>query len=451
MQTLIYLIIISALGLSLFALIDYYLLSRNVDIMLRRRLLLWAMFSSIVLPIVGGLSPQIIPSMAPQINESLTRSIELPMLFVEGYGAQKASSQDFSLGQIVQYITGLVWLVGVVSTLIRTLLSVYSLQRLLRVALYEGTYEGIGVYRLPESSDSGAFSVFGRIYLPHSLSSDQERRYILCHEAAHIRDGHNTQRLYALAFRAIHWYLPIAQYLYQALDDTHEYIADRLTLKCDESNAREYQYQLLSHAIVRYRYDMTHAFNTDKQQLKKRIIMMNKVNISTRPLKWVWLLCLPIACLMLWASNSLQASEPQTQEVARKKVNKSKAKSTQAKNNKTPIEAKVTQQNEDFVYMVVNEQPQFPGGGTALMQYLASNIKYPEEAQKKGEQGRVIVQFVVNKEGNIENAQVYRRVSTLLDAEALRVVRTMPKWSPGRYNGKIVKTKCTLPIVFRLK
>ncbi len=451
MQTLIYLIIISALGLSLFALIDYYILSRNIDIMLRRRLLLWAMLSSIVLPIVGGLSPQIIPSMAPQINDSLIRSIELPILLVERYGAQEASSQDFSLGQIVLCTTSLVWFVGAVASLIRTLLSLYSLQRLLRVTLYEGTYEGIDVYRLPESSDSGAFSVFGRIYLPHSLPSDEERRYILRHEAAHIRDGHNTQRLYALAFRAIHWYLPIAQYLYQALDDTHEYIADRLTLECDESNAREYQYQLLSHAIAGYKYDITHAFNTDKQQLKKRIIMMNKVNISTRPLKWVWLLCLPIACLMLWASNSLQASEPQTQEVTRKKTDKSKAKSTQPKKDKTPAVAKAPQQSEDLVYEVVDEQPQFPGGGTALMQYLVSNIKYPEEAHKKGEQGRIIVQFVVNKEGNIENAQVYRGVSPLLDAEALRVVRAMPKWSPGRHKGKAVRARYTLPIVFRLK
>lgn len=102
-------------------------------------------------------------------------------------------------------------------------------------------------------------------------------------------------------------------------------------------------------------------------------------------------------------------------------------------------------------YDVVEEMPQFPGGPSALMQYLSRSVKYPEEAYKKNIQGRVIVNFVVEKDGSITNAKVVRSIDPLLDAEALRVVNSMPKWQPGKQNGVPATTKYTVPITFKLE
>ena len=95
--------------------------------------------------------------------------------------------------------------------------------------------------------------------------------------------------------------------------------------------------------------------------------------------------------------------------------------------------------------------PEFPGGVKALMSYLAKNIEYPKEAENAGMQGRVVVQFVVNTDGSIEDAKVVRAVDPLLDQEAIRVINTMPKWKPGMQDGKTVRVKYTVPIMFRLK
>ena len=95
--------------------------------------------------------------------------------------------------------------------------------------------------------------------------------------------------------------------------------------------------------------------------------------------------------------------------------------------------------------------PQFPGGQAAMMEYLTKNVKYPEEAHKKGVQGRVIASFVVEEDGSITNANIAKSVDPLLDAEALRVVNAMPNWTPGMQRGKAVRVKYTIPINFMLQ
>ena len=103
------------------------------------------------------------------------------------------------------------------------------------------------------------------------------------------------------------------------------------------------------------------------------------------------------------------------------------------------------------VFDVVEEMPSFPGGQGALMSYLASNIKYPVVAQENGVQGRVIVSFVVERDGSISDVKVARSVDPSLDREAQRVVKSMPRWKPGKQNGSAVRVKYTVPVVFRLQ
>ena len=103
------------------------------------------------------------------------------------------------------------------------------------------------------------------------------------------------------------------------------------------------------------------------------------------------------------------------------------------------------------VFDVVEEMPSFPGGTGALMSFLSSNIKYPVVAQENGVQGRVIVGFVVERDGSITDVKVMRSVDPSLDREAQRVVRAMPRWKPGKQNGSAVRVKYTVPVVFRLQ
>ena len=103
------------------------------------------------------------------------------------------------------------------------------------------------------------------------------------------------------------------------------------------------------------------------------------------------------------------------------------------------------------VFDVVEEMPSFPGGNAALMSYLNSNTKYPVVAQENGVQGRVIISFVVERDGSISDVKVARSVDPSLDREAQRVVKSMPRWTPGKQNGQTVRVKYTVPVVFRLQ
>ena len=116
-----------------------------------------------------------------------------------------------------------------------------------------------------------------------------------------------------------------------------------------------------------------------------------------------------------------------------------------------PVQVVEEEPEEQTIFEVVENMPDFPGGQAALMQYLAKNIKYPTIAQKNKEQGRVILQMIVGKDGSISNIKVLRSISPLLDAEAIRVVSTMPKWEPGQQGGQAIAVEYTLPIVFKLQ
>ena len=126
------------------------------------------------------------------------------------------------------------------------------------------------------------------------------------------------------------------------------------------------------------------------------------------------------------------------------------------KNGKKAI-ASFTVQNDEpekstdrEAFDVVEQMPEYPGGLVELMKYISMNVHYPEAAEKTGAQGRVLVQFVIEKDGSVSDAKVVQKVSDELDAEALRVVSAMPKWKPGRQEGELVRVKYTIPITFRL-
>ncbi len=112
-----------------------------------------------------------------------------------------------------------------------------------------------------------------------------------------------------------------------------------------------------------------------------------------------------------------------------------------------PKQEEVTEE----IFVVVENQPEFPGGNAAMMKFLSDNIKYPVIAQENGIQGRVICNFVVERDGSITDVQVVRGVDPSLDKEAIRVIQQMPRWTPGKQRGQAVRVRFTLPVVFRLQ
>ncbi|MBK0402587.1 energy transducer TonB [Adhaeribacter sp. BT258] len=114
-------------------------------------------------------------------------------------------------------------------------------------------------------------------------------------------------------------------------------------------------------------------------------------------------------------------------------------------NSKTEVPA------SDEVYVMVEEMPRFPGGENEMIRFVNKHMLYPQEARDNGEEGRVIVQFVVTKEGKLTNPEIVRSVSPSIDKEALRIVEIMPLWQPGKQNGRAVNTRYTLPLTFQLQ
>ena len=116
-----------------------------------------------------------------------------------------------------------------------------------------------------------------------------------------------------------------------------------------------------------------------------------------------------------------------------------------------PVEVEEEDVQEQEIFQIVEEMPAYPGGDQKLMEYVAKNIKYPQIARETGIQGRVFVGFVVEPDGSVSNVKVLRGIGGGCDEEAMRVVKSMPKWKPGKQRGKAVRVSYTLPVVFKLQ
>ena len=191
---------------------------------------------------------------------------------------------------------------------------------------------------------------------------------------------------------------------------------------------------------------MANSFN--HSSLKKRITMMLKEK-SNPWARVKYLYVLPLAALAVSAFARPEVSAV-ADELSSAKVNDLVASMKTNQTETASVAVKDTLTPDESVFEVVEQMPEFPGGYKALMKYIGQNMRYPEEAKKAGTQGRVVVQFLVNKNGAISDVSVLHSVDRLLDAEAVRLVRSMPKWKPGMQKGKAVTVKYTIPMMFRL-
>ena len=274
-------------------------------------------------------------------------------------------------------------------------------------------------------SEFNPFSFFGWIFLYLPQLEEDSREEILMHEQTHARQWHSVDVIVSEIVNIICWFNPFSWLLKGEIRLNLEYLADNKVTETME-DSKQYQYHLLGLAHTNSKTGLYNNFNVS--QIKNRIIMMNKKRTRTTG-RIKYALFAPLAAALLIASN-ISCTSTENQEA-----------------NTEAVESRAV---EGEVFQVVEEMPEFVGGMGECMKYLAANIKYPTEAIEKGIQGRVIVQMVVTKEGDIADTKIARGIDPLLDAEALRVVSGMPKWKPGKQKGEAVNVMYTLPVMFRL-
>lgn len=279
------------------------------------------------------------------------------------------------------------------------------------------------------SENKQAFSFFRLLFIPKDL----EQNEIILHEAQHARLWHSADVVFVRLSRLLFWAHPLYWFLERELTHIHEYQADRAVLRRG-TNTQNYMQLLLNITMGNSSGLPVNRFS--KSIIKKRIIMM-KQNKSFRLLSLRWLIALPTALLAIWLVGC-----------------QSKSTDDKSKNDdsttKTVTTSDVSDNNSE-IFDEVEIAPEYPGGQEAMGQFFSKTVKYPQVARENGVQGTVYVEFVVDPTGKVTKPGIVQSVSSELDAEALRVVGLMPKWTPGEQNGKAVSVRMTLPVKFKLQ
>lgn len=357
-------------------------------------------------------------------------SAVLPEIVV-GSEVAETGSRVFVLSEWIGYL----YLAGVVVLLVRLVVQAFSLYRLI-VRMPEKEINGVRVKCL--NDPSGPFSFFGWIFMNPATVKEDELDEILTHEMAHVKQHHSVDVLLAEMVSICCWMNPFAWLLKREVRLNLEFLADRKVMEAGFAT-KSYQYHLLGLAY-NHKYGLSNNFNFS--HLKQRIIMMNKKKSNAAGHIKYALFVLPAFALLVAGNISCSQDASQTEDAKEEVV---APVSPEAK------EAPADSTAKEEVFMVAEQMPEYPGGMKEMLKFLQENVKYPENAMKNNVQGRVIVQFVIEKDGTPTEFKVLRSVDPDLDAEALRVLQTMPKWKPGMQRGEVVRVKFTVPVSFKLQ
>lgn len=357
-------------------------------------------------------------------------SAVLPEIVV-GSEAVETGNRVFVLSEWIGYL----YLAGVVVLLVRLAVQAFSLYRLI-VRMPEKEINGVRVKCL--NDPSGPFSFFRWIFMNPAAVKEDEISEILTHEMAHVKQRHSVDVLLAEMVSICCWINPFAWLLKREVRLNLEFLADRKVMEAGFAT-KSYQYHLLGLAY-NHKYGLSNNFNFS--HLKQRIIMMNKKKSNAAGHIKYALFVLPAFALLVAGNISCSQDASQTEDTKEEVVAPVSPKAKEAPADSTAKEE---------VFMVAEQMPEYPGGMKEMLKFLQENVKYPENAMKNNVQGRVIVQFVVEKDGTPTEFKVLRSVDPDLDAEALRVMKAMPKWKPGMQKGQVVRVKFTVPVSFKLQ
>lgn len=343
----------------------------------------------------------------------------------------ESMTQHYNVYQIFE----IVYLTGVA---IFSLRFIFQLWQIGLLVYKYGISKNEGFFLVITNPRFTPFSFFNIIFLGNDINDRKVIDKIITHEKVHIQQKHSIDIILLELFTIIQWFNPFIWFYKSSIKNVHEFLADEGVLTVG-INKIDYQELLLNQSIGFQLIGVSNNFSPVRRVwpigqslIKRRLIMMSKSKTKKYMLlKMVFVL--PLALLLTIVFSSM-ATERAVAKSDGKEVNL----------NTTSIP------QEDEVFTVVEKMPEYPGGNEERVKFLVKNIKYPEEARKKGISGTVYISFIVEKDGEITNAKVMRGVDELLDNEALRVVKMMPAWKPGIQRGEAVRVQFTLPIQFNL-
>ena len=412
-------IIKSAMALALLYACIIPLLEKETFHRLNRILILGCLIMSFAIPLVhftGGTNPTV---------DMVRQAVQLPEVLINGNAKEQSV---WSWADIMTCI----YIIGVVAIFTMTVVQTVRLTRQLRQC--EHITDNRGNTIVLTDCATSPFCLFHYIVMSRDDYANN-RSYILTHEQEHIRLGHSIDLVVLQAATIIQWFNPFVWLIGKNLKAIHEFEVDEAVLN-KGIDATQYQKFLVIKAVGNRLQPF--ANNLNKESLKRRIIMMNQKR-SNRWMMLKALFVIPVATLAVSVfANTSDMS------------NMANAVSTTA--NTLSTTNMQTKQSDKKIFRVVEEMPKFKGGDAKLMEFLMMNMKYPESAIKAKQQGRAIVGFVVRKDGTVSD--VYIEKSTgydVLDNEAMRVVKSMPAWEPGKQKGKPVNVKYFVPITFSQK
>jgi TonB family protein len=408
MRHLILYVFESSVCLALFMVFYKLLLQRDTRHGRNRFFLLFSLFASVVIPLLNF-------DTTLSGNSGLIRDLsEVSLPEVKILASSNKSGDNLGINiSLLIYISGLalafISFVISLSGVLLLILTSPAENRIIKLSSHKPT----------------CFSAFGFVFISIYVPPvDAER--MIAHELNHIRKNHFVDLLLVTFVGIFQWFNPAVYFLRRSLQAVHEFEADEECLNKGE-DIISYQSLLVSSAFSTNIPILTNKFS-NKSLLKKRIIMMTKKKTGSFS-SMKMLLALPLAALMFFAFS----------------CNRNGNKAPTSAEFKSAVTA-----SGDEVFVVCEQMPSFPGGDEALLKFISENVKYPEAAKNNGIHGTVIMRFCITKEGKTDKITVARGVDPSLDQEAIRVVKSLPAFEPGKQGGKNVDVWFSLPVSFVL-
>ncbi|MEZ2445244.1 TonB family protein [Chitinophaga sp. RCC_12] len=336
-------------------------------------------------------------------------------------------------------VLNILYIVVIALLLTRTLISLFRIKNLIR----RSQVQEIPPYRFVKNKDIKApFSFFRYIFWDQQTSlNSPEGQQIFKHELVHLQEKHSTDKLFMELVTAVCWINPFFHLIKRELALVHEFLADK---KAAGEEIAGYAQTILQMAFQSKQFSITNDFF--HPPIKRRILMLTQFH-TPRFSYLRRIMVLPLAtfifCSLAFVADKRPSAIPALTTTVAAIPSATIAVDT------TPVKKVTTR--KDNVYTSVDQPPTFQGGEEALAKYLSKNTRYPKAAQEKNISGTVYVNYVVDEEGNITDVRtVGKNPGFGLAEEAMRVVKGMPQWIPGRHQGRAVSVQFNLPIRFML-
>jgi TonB family protein len=429
------------------------LLSRDTSYGRNRAFILLSLLSSLILPLIS------LQTLKPW-NIQFFGKIFSEVFITAAVNPGKALHHGISLSGILQLIYS-AYIIVVIIFIFKITIDVLNLLLL----IIRHRKENSNIIRFHGFNTSG-FSAMGYIFINTKLSNEDADE-IIRHEQNHLRQNHFMDIVFIEIFKAFQWFNPAVYLFNRSLRAIHEYQADQ---KCLSSGIPIVNYQslLLNQVFKSRAFNLTNSFS-NPSLIKKRMVMMTKKRTSALANAKILMVMPAVGIVFMAVSAFREIPDAYIKQLIPMLSTQSlpvesnsglvapppppppppPESATKEKNQTVKEETTIPKEEQPFV--VVEEMPMFPGGDSELLKYISENTRYPENAKVQNIQGKVIIRFCVKPDGGVSMTSVLKGVSPDLDAEAVRVVNTLPAFRPGKQGGKAVPVWYMVPIAFTLK